>query len=309
VAVGAAAAAVAWRPPARSVPTRPPVPPTPHWNRGGFGAHAPSGPAHAYEVVTAAGPPPEPRSRSIITPIVLSALAVLVGLAVLLDRWSIASPDRTVWWAAALAIVALGLFVSAWAGRARGLVALALFLSAGLVIETTASPEILFSAGERIHEPRSLEGTTTYELGAGEMRVDLSGTDFGEEPATVEARVQAGELTVIVPDDVDVEIVADATMGELTLFGENTSGIGVDRTIDAEDDPDVLLDLHVGMGTIVVDRVPAAEDDAAESEGTTRTTSERGDGTSATAVTTPAPESSTPSPESSVPPTTAAGAS
>ena len=102
-----------------------------------------------------------------------------------------------------------------------------------------------------------------YQLGAGDLRLDLTKLDFnGSLP--IKAQVGAGELDVIVPSDVRVQVKYQDGIGGVTLEGQDrgdgfvsngtwSSGSGGSR--------ELVLDLQVGAGQISLTRIaspPAA---------------------------------------------------
>ncbi|MGH9117074.1 MAG: PspC domain-containing protein [Acidimicrobiales bacterium] len=114
-------------------------------------------------------------------------------------------------------------------------------------------------AGERVYEPKNLSAVeTTYELGVGELLLDLSAVDFPTTgPFEIEARIGAGQLTVTVPDDITVNVEASAGAGSLMVFERTSEGVNpdLDVTEDGAEGAGVLnLDVSVGLGEIVVDR-------------------------------------------------------
>ncbi len=94
-----------------------------------------------------------------------------------------------------------------------------------------------------------------YELGAGTLVLDLRRVDITTS-TDIDASVGAGELTVLLPDDVRVDAAADVGVGTITFPGSGEqSGFGMDRTWSrfALAPPPVLtLDLSVGLGDVTV---------------------------------------------------------
>jgi predicted membrane protein len=66
----------------------------------------------------------------------------------------------------------------------------------------------------------------TYTLGLGSALLDLSGLDFAGRAESVDVSVDVGDLTIIVPPDVDVRAEATVDVGNVTLFGTSWGGIG-----------------------------------------------------------------------------------
>ena len=72
----------------------------------------------------------------------------------------------------------------------------------------------------------------TYKLGIGDMTVDLSNVRFHAGKTRVSARVDAGNLRVIVPDDVALRVSGDAQLGQVDLLGQADDGRNVDKSVD-----------------------------------------------------------------------------
>ena len=93
----------------------------------------------------------------------------------------------------------------------------------------------------------------------GELIVDLRDVDFstitiGDDPVELGINLDAGRIEVLLPEDVRVSINAETDFfGELDVLGEQLDGISRDYFVDHED-PQLVLDLEVNVGEIVVSR-------------------------------------------------------
>jgi hypothetical protein len=94
----------------------------------------------------------------------------------------------------------------------------------------------------------------TYNLGIGNMVVDLGNAQLPVGETHVAARVDVGELDVIVPTDVAVRINGDAQAGTLDFFGQKTDGRNVDASLNQKGNRVLVLDVHVGAGVVRVTR-------------------------------------------------------
>lgn len=150
----------------------------------------------------------------------------------------------------AVALVTLGIamIATAKAGRTKPLVALGVILTVMLAMSSSlASPAEAPRFGNPTYAPESGDDLrAAYTLTAGQLTLDLSSTDLGQ-PESVRVRVGMGDLTVIVPDDVGLDIDADVRFaGQVTIFGEQYSGLtpSLDHTrlVDATT---LTLDLDV----------------------------------------------------------------
>jgi phage shock protein PspC (stress-responsive transcriptional regulator) len=160
--------------------------------------------------------------------------------------------------ALALAVIGGMLVVGAWFGRPGGLIALGVVATIALLATSVAEPRF---AGERMTTEtptRAMQVEDRYFVPAGSVRLDLSNIRDVErlDGRTVEVEANAGELVVILPENLDVEIDADvAVAGEVTLLGESRGGTGVsmERTVDGGPDASRMdLKLDVVFGSIEV---------------------------------------------------------
>jgi len=175
--------------------------------------------------------------------------------------------------AAALLVVGVGLLIGAVMGRGRsliwlGVVLLPFVLLAQIPGSTWVSAVPVISsdsaaAGELRLTPVGFdELQSRYELGAGSIRLDLTQLPFDGESIDVEIAVGAGEIRVIVPDDVDVEATGSVGIGQVQILSRSAGGLGVgdvETTVEI-DDPQgsIELELNAGLGDIRVDSAPAA---------------------------------------------------
>jgi hypothetical protein len=228
------------------------------------GAPEPSGATATAWMQTApwptapARPTRPPRPRPFLGPLTVSVLLLGGGVAALVDTLDVVDVDAQAALAVALAAIGGALVVSAWFGRARGLVALGLVLVGPLVVLTIVDVPIEGGVGERVHRPLAVaELRAEYRLAAGTMTLDLTGIDLEGEAARIEASVAFGELRVVVPADVAVEVDASAGAGEIDVLGRRDEGLSVrtDRVAPAADGAGALrLELRVGMGSLEVEQ-------------------------------------------------------
>ncbi len=185
-------------------------------------------------------------------------LFCLVGVVALLASLDVTSPDAEVVGAVALGIVGVALVVSAWVGRARGLVFLAVPLAIGLGIVAAIDTPIEGGIGDRDYRPATIaQLESEYRLAIGSMTIDLRDVPIRTGTTEITASVAIGELVVLVPNDVTVDVHAEAGIGQVSVFGEVDSGTGVERTDIERAGVRVLqLDLRTGIGQARVERLP-----------------------------------------------------
>jgi Cell wall-active antibiotics response 4TMS YvqF len=91
-----------------------------------------------------------------------------------------------------------------------------------------------------------------YRLGWGDLRLDLSSIRLPPGETRVTARVDLGDLYVIVPRDVAVRARAEATAGRVDVLGRVEEGWHVELRRPAMGARVLVLDTHVGAGTVQI---------------------------------------------------------
>jgi phage shock protein PspC (stress-responsive transcriptional regulator) len=93
-----------------------------------------------------------------------------------------------------------------------------------------------------------------YRLGIGNLRLDLSDVRLPSGETHVTARVDVGELDVIVPSGVSLQVHGDAQFGDVHVLGRSVEGHNVDESLDEQGARVLVLDAHVGAGALYVTR-------------------------------------------------------
>lgn len=236
----------------------------------------PSGPTpHEPDEPSGWSPPPR-RPRSVLGRVTVGATLVILGVLAGLDRAGALELTARDTVAVALLVIGLGLVVGTWYGRARWLaIPGALLLLPGLVVSSAVHDlDVPLDAGVG---QRSF-GTTAvaeleplYELGAGELRLDLGDLDLQGGEAATTARVGLGQIQVVVPDDATISVTYEVTGGQVELFGNDVQGTRVARTEVFDGQPgagELDLTVEVALGQIEV--VRAAESGSLGSFGEVR---------------------------------------
>lgn len=175
------------------------------------------------------------------------------GVIAIGGAWAAAAGGETV---VAITVILAGvaILVGGFMRPVRWLVlpAVALALSAGTV--SAAGIDLDGGVGDRDYRPTSaLDLRDKYELGIGELIVDLRQTDLppGDVPLAIDLGV--GDARVIVPEDVCVATDAQVGVGEIRTFEQHNEGVDVDY----DDLPDaapsttrLLVKAEVGVGSL-----------------------------------------------------------
>ncbi|MGY1602681.1 PspC domain-containing protein [Geodermatophilus sp. SYSU D00815] len=224
----------------------------------GSAAGGPGRRERALERRQAAGP------RSPVPGMTIAGLLIVVGALVLVTRftaWDI-SPVRFL--AAALLVVGLGLVAAAFSRgrRARGgLIALGSVLSLATIAASTAPWDYGGGVGERTYRPAVADGVRPlYELGAGDLTVDLSEVDLSDVDSPIRTRIEhgVGDLDVLVPGSADVIVRVDQGIGDVrVLDGEGgldelVPGRGAEWSDDGR--AEFIITIESGVGDVEVSR-------------------------------------------------------
>jgi predicted membrane protein len=191
--------------------------------------------------------------------VLLGALLVLVGIGWLLDAAGVEVPWRAVL-PAALIAVGLACVAGAFRGRQHALmvvgVALMVVLSVAVAADWDLDVPLAGGVGDRTEQPTTPADLTTYELGVGDLLLDLRQLQVPPGTTAVEARVGVGELVVELPDGVTVEVLASSGLGEVQVLGQQEGGFGsrIDAVSEAGGDRRLQLDARVGLGQVRVER-------------------------------------------------------
>ena len=255
-----------------------------------------SGGNPSYADYTSEYVPPAPRERSYLGWLVLSAAVLAAGVLGLLG---FLVPTSVAFWgvtlAVALTILGIGLLVGTRYGRARWLLWLAIPLAFITFATVSASNFVRdnpnwdrwtattgedggwggLTIGDRtwaVDPADAAESPLDFQLSAGAAVLDLTDlTALGSEdpvdpgqPVTIEAGVGVGELIILVPLDMQVDLTGSVNLGQIKVPGKSlTEGTDLDvqTTINplAGSEPaySVTIDAAVGAGNLEVRREAA----------------------------------------------------
>ncbi len=178
----------------------------------------------------------------------------------------------------ALLLVGIGIatIVGAFGRPWPGLVVTGTLLAFALAFVTLVDTPIGDGIGDRTVSPNVVaEMDEAQRLTMGSLVLDLTEIDFGEstsvvadvdtsedsEPLVISASVVVGDLRLIVPEGAAVSGDVRVGTGKLLLFGGTQSGFLLEESLDepGEDGeaseapgPEIILDLRVGLGSLVV---------------------------------------------------------
>jgi phage shock protein PspC (stress-responsive transcriptional regulator) len=214
----------------------------------------PTEPQH-WETYAREPRPRHPRKRGpILFFFTLALIALAEGILGVVDLAGVAVTDGA-YPALALGVTAVMLVIGSFWGRAGGLIALGLvaaLATAGATIGNNIDDE------DRLYAPTTAGGVQdSYEFGAGRFTLDLSDVSDVEELDGRDISIEGvgGRVEVVVPDGMDVGVLAQVVGGDIRVFDQRTDGF--DRTLDAFRDggegvPDMSITIDLVGGEIIV---------------------------------------------------------
>ncbi|WP_214407114.1 PspC domain-containing protein [Pseudonocardia lacus] len=244
-----------------------PVPGPPSWD--------PLGAAPFAWDLPEPGPPPAPAPpprKLPVTPVTLGValLAAAVTSFVMLLAGGFTTANMPVMLGVLLAVVGSGLVVGSFLRAGRGLIPIALLLSALTWGTLTVPPGTWESDnfGDLDIAPASVAAIQPeYSRSAGSIELDLTDVDFalpqGGTGPTVRTQISAGlgDITVRVPEDVDVTVNAETGVGDVVVFDQSHSGPNASfrGLVDLGEDGvrsgrPLVLDIEMGAGSVEVQR-------------------------------------------------------
>lgn len=223
----------------------------------------PAGPQPPAPWQQPAPPPPAPRPRRTGIVWFWPTLALIaIGLGILAVVGSNQDLPLGSYAALALAIIGAMLVVGAFLGRAGGLIALGILAAIALGVSTVVGQVgVDWHSRDLNRVPLTAAAVQpSYHVGTGRIDLDLSQVSDPQalDGRLVEVSTNAGDIHVVVPDGVDVEVSADIKFaGDIDVLGDNRNGThpSLQTTIDGgQGVPQLHLDLHERVGQISVDR-------------------------------------------------------
>ena len=197
-----------------------------------------------------------PRQPSLFLP-VFGVMLAAAGVLALLEATGSDVP-----WSIALAAGAIGTGVVIAAGaflrrRTGGLVVVGIVLATLAIAVSAVDVRFDGPIGDRTYRPFDAASVQrTYDVSIGSLTVDLTNVDLSGD-REIDANVGIGELRVVVPNGVSVDVDASASAGDVVVFGLQDDGTKakVSGSFGTTGSSDTLhIDAHVGLGQVVVER-------------------------------------------------------
>jgi phage shock protein PspC (stress-responsive transcriptional regulator) len=207
----------------------------------------------------AAGP------RSAVPGVTIAGLLIVVGVLVLLTRFTAWDIGPRGFLGGALLVVGLGLVAAAFTGgrRARGgLITLGVVLSLALIAASSGPWHVGDGVGDRSYRPTTAASVRpVYSGGVGDLTVDLSDVALPGPAGPISTQIShgVGDLEVLVPRAADVEVHVDNGLGNVDVFGSGDRGDGFypgTGSASWTDDgrPEFVITIDAGVGDVEVSR-------------------------------------------------------
>ena len=132
---------------------------------------------------------------------------------------------------------------------------IALLLVGAAIVAATFNVHLGNGVGDRSYVVAGTQDLrSSYKLGIGDMTVDLRDVRLTSPETHVKARVDIGNLTVIVPSNVALRVRGDAQVGQVHILGRSDDGRNATASVVQSGKHVLVLDTHVGVGQVRVVR-------------------------------------------------------
>jgi hypothetical protein len=108
--------------------------------------------------------------------------------------------------------------------------------------------------GEKTFAPTSVAALErTYRLGIGKLNLDLTNVGLPVGETRVRARVDYGDVRIVVPSDVAVRAYAKARLGYVNVLGDEDDGRNADERARAAGARVLVVDARVQVGSVRIE--------------------------------------------------------
>ena len=158
--------------------------------------------------------------RSMLGRLTMAVLLIALSSMALVELSGSAHFQPVEYLAAGMGIIAVGLLVGAWIGRARWLIVVGILLAPWLFFASLLPTVSEWTFGDPYYQPVSVEQIQdSYSLSGGQMTIDFSRFTAEElaEVGTVEASVSAGNIFIILPLGAGTVVNVDVGAGSVDV--------------------------------------------------------------------------------------------
>jgi phage shock protein PspC (stress-responsive transcriptional regulator) len=127
-------------------------------------------------------------------------------------------------------------------------------LTAAAIFVAIFPVHLSHGVGEKTFAPTSVAALErTYRLGIGELNLDLTNLRLPVGNTRVRARVDYGDLRIIVPSDIAVRAYGKARLGYVNVLGDEDDGRNADERAPAVGARVLVLDARVQVGSVRIE--------------------------------------------------------
>lgn len=203
-------------------------------------------------------PPGKPRETSILGRLTFGIMLLSLGVLAVLDNIETLPIDAEPRHYMALAVTVLGggLLVGSIAGRARWLIIVGAVMVPTLMFSQVFEYDWEASFDRHVNPTTFEQVASTYHIDVGAMVIDLTDLPWRGEDVFIEARVDAGNLEIRIPEGVGLNGNASVDIGRVSEPGRTSAGLG-DPTLSWDESGElgtVHLDAQVNVGNIRIER-------------------------------------------------------
>lgn len=229
----------------------------------GTGARLPTDEGPPGRAASAADEPkktrPE-RQRAPFGSALVGAIMIVACFGFLADRAGWLDVQWRLLGALLLVVIGVVLIGGATRGRPTGLMGAGGWLLVLLLGATVFQVPFGSGVGARDLHPVDVSTAETH-LAGGSMVIDLRDVELDPEASAhevLDASIAVGDLRVIVPVGVEVQINAWAGLGSVTVFADSASGVSVERSFASGgydgSGGQLTVDASVGLGRVIVEQ-------------------------------------------------------
>ena len=205
------------------------------------------------EPAPAPAPPAHNRGHGVVGRITMGLVLLVGGLAtagIFAGWWQLSWAGVA---ATALAVLAIGLFVGSLRGRGLSLIPMGVFLSFVTLALTVTGIDGTSGYGQQTWAPTTVNSVQQeYVLNGGQGTLDLRGLSVpAGRTVSTEVEVRAGQASVIIPAEANVEVTCTTNAGEVDCLGNVENGLHKETSATQDgssDEGTIDLTVHVGAG-------------------------------------------------------------
>jgi phage shock protein PspC (stress-responsive transcriptional regulator)/predicted membrane protein len=188
----------------------------------------------------------------------LAVVILAVGVALLLQSAGVIHLTAEMGFGILLLVLGLTLVIGARFGRSPLLVCLGICLLPFAAAAVLVPEPLTGGVGQIRYAPQTLTAVQpAYHLAAGQITIDLTTLELGDQNLRVAASDAVGQLVVVVPLGTTVDVTAKVGAGEVNLLGRTDSGVQFTSVANSvagvEPSGTLTLALSVGCGQITVE--------------------------------------------------------